>query len=174
MKKKKKDSSPKRIKPLNDNLDEYFGLSQSQNSQEIADVTPIDTPKKSEEAKSENDPDGSSPRRVDTSSKPSSKSKQPVQDFADSSCRKVYKSPRGSAGEGLSEPSSKLKQAAQQATKPESEDSSSSSSLSIDGESSDKEVPSKEKMKELPPPPPLKKRDRSQSPPHSRGKHSKS
>ena len=50
-KKKKKDSSSKRIEPLDDNLDEYFGLSQSQNSQETADVTPIDTPKKSEEAK---------------------------------------------------------------------------------------------------------------------------
>ena len=41
---KKKDSS-KKIKPLNDNLDEYFGLNQSQNSQETADVTPINTPK---------------------------------------------------------------------------------------------------------------------------------
>ena len=51
LKKKKKDSSSKRIEPLDDNLDEYFGLSQSQNSQETVDVTPVDTPKKSEEAK---------------------------------------------------------------------------------------------------------------------------
>ena len=132
----KKDSSSKRIEPRNDNLNEFFGLSQSQNSQETADVTPIDTQKKSEEAKSKNDPDGSSCRRVDKSPrgsagegppKPSSKSKQPVQDPADSSCGKVHKSPRGSAGEVPSEPSSKLKQSAQQTMKPGSEDSSLSS-----------------------------------------------
>ena len=58
-KKKKKDSS-KRIKPPDDNLNEYFGLSQSQNSQETDDGTPVNTPEKSEEAKSKNDPDGSS------------------------------------------------------------------------------------------------------------------
>ena len=57
--KKKKDSS-KRIKPVNDNLDEYFGPIQSQDSQKTADVTSINNPKKSEEAKSKNDPDGSS------------------------------------------------------------------------------------------------------------------
>ena len=51
---------------------------------ETADVTPIDTPKKSEEAKLKNDPDGSS-------------------------CQRVDKSPRGSAGEGPPKPSSKLK-----------------------------------------------------------------
>ena len=51
-KKKKKDSSLKTIKPPDDNLDEYFGLNQGQNSQETADVTPTETPKKSEEAKS--------------------------------------------------------------------------------------------------------------------------
>ena len=101
-KKKKKGSSSKRIEPPDDNLDEYFGLSQSQNSQETADVTPVDTPKKSEEAKLKNDPDGSSRRRVDKSprgsagedlSKPSSKSKHPVQDSADSSHGKVHKLP---------------------------------------------------------------------------------
>ena len=91
-KKKEKDSS-KRIEPLNENLEEYFGLNQSQNSQETADVTPIDTPKKSEEAKLKNNPDGSSHRRVDKSPMPSSKLKQPVQDSADSSHRKVHKSP---------------------------------------------------------------------------------
>ena len=73
-----------------------------ENSQETADVTPVDTTKKSEEAKLENDPDGSSHRRVDKSPegsagqgppKPSSKSKQPVKDSADSSSRKVHKSP---------------------------------------------------------------------------------
>ena len=60
-------------------------MSQSQNSQETTDVTPIDTPKKSEEAKLKNDPDGSSHRRVD-------------------------KSPQVSAGEGPPKPSSKLRQ----------------------------------------------------------------
>ena len=44
-------SKKKRIKPPNDNLDEYFGLSQGQNSQETADVTPMETPKKLEETK---------------------------------------------------------------------------------------------------------------------------
>ena len=101
-----------------DNLDEYFGLSQSQNSQETADVTPVDTPKKSEQAKSKNDPDGSSHRSVDRSPrgsagegppKPSSKLKQLVQDSADSSHGNVHKSPQGSAGEGSSGPSSILK-----------------------------------------------------------------
>ena len=90
----------KRIKPPNDNLNEYFGPSQSQNSQETADVTPIDTPKKSEEAKLKNDPDGSSHRGVDKSPqgsagegppKPSLKSKQALQDSADSSHGKVLK-----------------------------------------------------------------------------------
>ena len=184
-KKKKKDSSSKKIKPPHDNLNEYFGLSQSQNSQKSADVTPIDTPKKSEEAKSKNDPDGSSRRRVDklpggsageNPPKPSPKLKQAVQDSADSSCRNIHKLPWGSAGEGSSGLSSKSKQSAQQTMKPESEDSSSSSSSSSsDSESLDEEkVPLKGKMKELPPPPPLKKRDRSQSPPHSWGKRSKS
>ena len=46
----------KRIEPLND----YFGQSQSQNSQETTDVTPVNTPNKSEEAKLKNDPDASS------------------------------------------------------------------------------------------------------------------
>ena len=67
-------SSSKRIEPPDDNLDEYFGLSQGYNSQETADVTPKEAPKKSEEAKSKNDPDGSSRRRGDRS--PSLKSKQ--------------------------------------------------------------------------------------------------
>ena len=140
-KKKKKEDSSKRIKPLDDNLDEYFGLSQSQNSQETATVTPVDTPKKSEEAKLKNNFDGSSGRRVDKPTKPSSKSKQPVQDPAASSCRKVHKSSQGSAREGASEPSSKLKQSAQQTMKPESEDSSPLSSSSSSSESLDGEVP---------------------------------
>ena len=108
-KKKKKDSSLMRIKPSDDNLDEYLGLSQGQNSQEAADVTHRDSTKKSEETKSKNDPDGSSHKRVD-------------------------RSPPGSAGEGPS--------------------LSSSSSYS---ESSDEEVSSKGKVKELPPHPLLKK-----------------
>ena len=105
----KKDSS-KRIEPLNDNLDEYFGPSQSQNSQETAGITPVNTPKKSEKAKLKNGPDGSSRRRVDKL--PKSSSKQPAQDPDGSGHRKVPKLPRGSTGEGLSEPSSKLKQSA--------------------------------------------------------------
>ena len=131
----------KRIKPPDDDLNEYFSSSQGQNSQEAADVTPTETPKKSEEAKLKNDPDGSSHRRVD-------------------------RSPQGSADEGSPGPSSKLKQSAQQVMKPESEDSSLLSSSSSYSESSDEEVSSNGKVKELPPPPPLKKKHRSQSPPH--------
>ena len=61
---KKKKEPSKRTEPLDDNLYDYFGPSQSQNSQETTDITPVNTPKKSEEAKSKNDPDGSSHRRV--------------------------------------------------------------------------------------------------------------
>ena len=63
LKKKKKPSQ--RVEPFNDNLDDYFGPSQSQDSQHTTDIMPVDTPKKSEEAKSKNDPNGSSCRRVD-------------------------------------------------------------------------------------------------------------
>ena len=58
--KKKKKELPKRTEPLNDNLNDYFGPSQSQNSQEMADIMPVDTPQKSGEAKAKNDLDGSS------------------------------------------------------------------------------------------------------------------
>ena len=108
-KRKKKEDSSQRIEPLDDNLDDYFGLGQSQDSQETADVTPIDTPKKSEEVKSKNDPDGSSHQRVDKSPKPFLKPEQPAQDPAVSSGRKAHKSSEGSAGEGSYEPSSKSK-----------------------------------------------------------------
>ena len=107
MKKKKKKDPSKRIEPPDDNLDEYFGQSQSQNSQETDHGTPVDTPEKSEEAKLKNDHDGFSCQRVDKSPKPSSQLKQPAQDPAVSSCRKAHKSSQGSAGEGSSEPSSK-------------------------------------------------------------------
>ena len=40
-KKKKKKKPSKRVEPLNDNLDDYFGPSQSQDSQQTADVTLI-------------------------------------------------------------------------------------------------------------------------------------
>ena len=46
----------KKIEPPDDNLDEYFASSQDKNSQGTADVTPTETPKKSEGAKSKNDP----------------------------------------------------------------------------------------------------------------------
>ena len=110
----------KRIEPPDDNLDEYFGSSEGQNSQEAADVTPTETQKKSEEAKSKNDPDDSSHRRVDRSPQglagegppgSSSKSKQSAHSEGPS-CQKVHRSPQGSAGEGSPRPSSKLKQSA--------------------------------------------------------------
>ena len=77
----------KEIKPPDDNLDEYFGSGQGQNSQQTTDVTPTETPKKSEGAKSKNDPEGSR-------------------------CRRVNRLPKGSAYEGSPGPSSKLKQSA--------------------------------------------------------------
>ena len=39
-----------------DNLDEYFGLSQDKNSQETADVTPTEPPKESEGIESKDEP----------------------------------------------------------------------------------------------------------------------
>ena len=59
-KKKEKDSSSKKVEPPDDNLDEYFGLSQDKNSQGTADVTPTETPKKSEGTKLKDDPKDSS------------------------------------------------------------------------------------------------------------------
>ena len=158
------------MEPLDDNLEDYFGPSQSQNSQEMADITPVDTPKKSEEAKLKNNPNGSSHRRVNKPPEPPLEPKQPAQDSEVSSLIKTHKSSQGLTEEGPSEPPSKSKQPMQQTMKLESEDSCSSSSSSSSSESSDEEVPSKEKMKKLPPPPPFMKRDRSQSPPHSRVK----
>ena len=40
---KKKKKLPKRTEPLDGNLDDYFSPSQSQNSQETADVMPVNT-----------------------------------------------------------------------------------------------------------------------------------
>ena len=62
--KKKKPS--KRREPLDYNLDDYFGPSQSQDSQQMTNVTPVNTPKKSEKAKLKNDSYGSSCRRVES------------------------------------------------------------------------------------------------------------
>ena len=89
----------------------------------MADVMPVNTPKKSEEAKSKNDPNGSSHQRVDKPPEPPLEQKQLAQDSEVSSLRKTHKSSQGSAEEGPSEPPSKSKQPTQQ-TKPESEDSS--------------------------------------------------
>ena len=110
-------------------------MSQGQNSQETADVTPMETPKKSEEAKLKNDPDSSSCRRGDRSH--SLKSKQSAQHAEGSSRGKVHRSPWGSAHEDSPRPSSESKQSAQQAMKPESEDSSSLSSSGSYSESLD-------------------------------------
>ena len=122
----RKNLPSKRIEPPDDNLDEYFGLSQGQNSQGTADITPTETPKKSEEAKLKNNPDGSSCRRVNRSpqgsagegsSGLSTNLKQPAQHHEGSSCRKVHRSPQDSAGEGSPGPSSQSKQSAWQAVK---------------------------------------------------------
>ena len=83
-KKKEKGSSLKKIEPPDDNLDEYFSLSQDKNSQGTADVTPTETPKKSEGAKLKMIP------------------KVPVTED-------VHESPQSSSGEGSPEPTLKPK-----------------------------------------------------------------
>ena len=52
---KQKSSSLKKVKLPDDNLNEFFASSQDKNSQEIADVTLTDLPKKSEVTESKND-----------------------------------------------------------------------------------------------------------------------
>ena len=126
---------------------------------------PVNAQKKSEEAKSKNDLDGSSRQRVDKSSEPPLEPK--LQDSEVSNLRKTSKSSQGSAEEGPPEPPPTSEQPAQGPMKPNSEDSCSLSSSSSGSESSDEEVPSKGKRKELPPPTPVKKRDRSQSRSHT-------
>ena len=103
--KQKSSSSSKKVNLPDDNLDEYFSLSQDKNSQETADVTPTEPPKESEGMESKDEPKRSSRRNV----------------------RKL---PRSSGGEGSLEPSLKLKGSPQPVKKPDYEDSSSSSSLS--------------------------------------------
>ena len=93
--KKKKPS--KSIEPLNDNLNDYFGPSQSHNSQKTADIMPVNTPKKSEEAKLKNNLNGSSCRRVDEPPEPPLEPKQPAQDSEVSSLQKTNKSAWGLA-----------------------------------------------------------------------------
>ena len=88
---KKKEPS-KRIELLDDNLSDYFGPGQSQDSQETAGATPVDTPDKSCEARSKNNPDGSSCRRVDKPAKLSLEPEQPAQDPWASSLKKTHKS----------------------------------------------------------------------------------
>ena len=93
--KKKKKELPNKTEPLNDNLDDYFSPSQSQNSQETADITPVNTPQKSGEAKSKNNTDWSSHRRVDKSSEPLL---EPIsQDSEVPNLSKTSKSSQGSA-----------------------------------------------------------------------------
>ena len=133
---------------------------------------PVNTPQKSGEVKSKNDPDGSSHQRVGNSSEPLLEPNSQESEVPNLS--KTSKSSQGSAREGPSEPPPTLEQPTQQPTKLETEDSSSLSSSSSGNKSSDEELPLKWKRKELPPPPPVKKRDRSRSPHHSRHKKSKS
>ena len=57
---KQKSSSSKKVNLPDDNLDEYFILSQDKNSQETTDVTPTELPKKSQETESKDDPTSSS------------------------------------------------------------------------------------------------------------------
>ena len=68
----------------------------------MADVMPVNTPKKSEEAKSKNNPDGSSHRRVDKSPEPPLEPKQHAPNSEVSSLRKTHESSQGSTEEGPS------------------------------------------------------------------------
>ena len=110
---RKKKKPSKRVEPFNDNLNDYFRPSQSQDSQHTTNVMPVDTPKKSEDAKLKNDPDGSSHQRVDKPPKPPMEEKQLALDSEVSSLRKTHKSSQGSAEEAPSEPPSQLKQSTQ-------------------------------------------------------------
>ena len=56
---KQKSSSSKKVNLPDDNLDELFGSSQDKNSQETADVTPTDPPKKSKVTESKDEPKSS-------------------------------------------------------------------------------------------------------------------
>ena len=96
---KKKKKPSKRVEPFDDNLDDYFGPSQSQDSHRTTDIMPVDTPKKSEEDKSKNDPDGSSHQRVDKPPEPHVEEKQSTPDSEVSSLRKTHKLSQGSAEE---------------------------------------------------------------------------
>ena len=57
---KQKGSSWKKFDLPDNNLDEYFGLSPDKDSQKTADVTPTETPKKTEGAKSKDVPKSAS------------------------------------------------------------------------------------------------------------------
>ena len=143
---RQKSSSLKKVDLPDDNLDEFFSLSQDKNSQETPDVTPTDLPKKSGD-------------RVERGAKSSNHGN-------------IHRSPQGSGSEGSPEPPSKLKGSPQQVKKPESEDLLSSSSSSSDSQSSDKEKDNRRGRTKTSVPP--KQKHTSQSPPHSRRRHSKS
>ena len=57
---RQKGSSSKKVNLPDDNLDEFFGLSQDKNSQEMPDVTPTDLPTKPEGTESKDEPNSSS------------------------------------------------------------------------------------------------------------------
>ena len=90
------------MESLENNLDDYFSLDQSHNSEGMVDVMPVDTPAKSEEARSKNNPNGSSHQRVDKLSEPLLEPKQPAQDSEASSTQNINKSAQGSVKEGPS------------------------------------------------------------------------
>ena len=143
---KQKSSSSKKVDLADDNLNEFFGLSQEKNNQENVDVAPNGPPKKSEGAELKDEPKSSS-------------------------YENVHRSPQGSGCEGLPETSSKLKGSPQWVKKLKSEDLSSSSSLSSDSQSSDEEKDNcREKTRALPP---SKKKYRSRFPPHLRRRYCK-
>ena len=120
----------KRIEILDDNLNDYFGPGQSQDSQETADTTPFDTPEKSCEARSKNDPDGSNCQRVDKAAELPLELEQPAQNPRVSSLQKTHKLVQDSPEGRSSNPSSESKQTAWLKMKPKPDDSSLLSSSS--------------------------------------------
>ena len=122
-----KSSLSKKVNLAEDNLDEFFGLSQKKNTQETLDVTHDEPQKKSE--------------GVELQDKPKN-----------STQKDICKLPLGSGGEGLPKPSSKSKKSARPVKKPESKDSSLLSNSDSEHASSDDEEDNHNKQMELPPP----------------------
>ena len=105
---RQKSSSLKKVNLPDDNLNKFFSSSQDKNSQETADITPANLPKKSKGTESKDEPK--------------------ILGHGN-----IHRSPQGSRGEGSPEPPSKLKPE----SKDSSSSSSSSSDSQFSDEEKD-------------------------------------